>query len=404
MTLSNDPFAPDDKFAQLDLRTGPEHFAAHLSKISEEEHIDDPNASETALRPEVIVGPTAAQAAAAAPVHGAPEVIDLGDGATVTIRQTNLGWEAVLDAGTGAGAEVFRGRTRPELDRNVYIGKLHATRKINELVRRDKLTLAADAPAAHSPAPTPAPTVRRLTPDEEFEIKTKLSANPDLALKEWFQKTTGLSLEQLVGLAQQGSAAKETLDAEAVAKSFISARPEYWNAEENYRRLLINICNRNRTKHPESFPAEAKSEPMLEYLVKHGLFTTANLIAAYDALHEDGLLLKKPEAPTAAPPAPAADTPTNVPAQLPVPAATAPPAPAPAPATPPARPTPTDGRIVRPRRENASFGIRTRDASAPSPEITSEPSVEELDNLSDTEIAQLYAGVRQNVARASAQR
>src|SRR5271163_1369830 len=64
-----------------------------------------------------------------------PLVFDYEDGSSITLEQPELtgrGWRATADSGTGKPPEVFYGKTKDELLQNVLVGKMNATRKINE--------------------------------------------------------------------------------------------------------------------------------------------------------------------------------------------------------------------------------------------------------------------------------
>ena len=75
----------------------------------------------------------------AEPEPEVPEILQLEDGAFVSLEKEKGQWKATLDPGTG-NPEVFWGKTKNELLTNVLVGKLNATRKIRDLNKKVKLT------------------------------------------------------------------------------------------------------------------------------------------------------------------------------------------------------------------------------------------------------------------------
>jgi hypothetical protein len=332
-------------------------FFKDLSDIADE----TPEVQEV-LDAEVLAAtpPPPAPAVATVVVPDQPEVIEYDDGSSVTIEKTAKGWSATLDSNTSSGVEIFRGKTKDEMWRNLAAGKINATRKINSLNRQIKL----GQPEVSQTQPA-APKVRELTADEVFELKTQLQNNPDLAFQSWFQKKTGKTVEQLTTLAEKGEEANENLRQEYEAKSFRAEYPEYFNTDENYQSLLAWL-----RKHKNL------DKDILQFNAK-------NLGEAFEDLSSDGLL---DEAPKVAPVRRAsAPQPTPV-AATPVPDVVPAPAPAPAP----------DPRIVgtTKRRVRGNFGIPQSAITNAQPVAETAPTDEELDNLSNDEINQLFSGVR----------
>jgi hypothetical protein len=311
--------------------------------------------------PPVVAPVVTAPVVVPAPVPEEPEVIEFENGGSATIEKTAKGWSVSIDSNTGGGVEVFHGKTKDEMYRQVLSSKVHLNRKLRDVNRQLKL----GRPETVQPA-TPAPKTHELTADETFELKTQLQNNPDLALQTWFQKKTGKTVEQLLALAQKGEAADEKLRIEQEARTFRSEYLEYYPTDENLHALD-------------------------DYLAKNNLeWNAKNLGTAFEELSEAGLLDIAPK--TVAPkPAPA---PAPVVQATPV-AATPAPAPAPPAAPAPAAPPPTDPRIagVR-RRSRAGLGIRENETTSTPIVDDKPPSDEELDNLSNDEINQLFAGVR----------
>lgn len=374
--------APDeDLFAPLDLRDRPQPFMQTLTDIA--------NEPEFAPEPEAPVNEFAdleeQQPPQPPPAKPEPVVIENQDGSTVTIEKTSKGWKATLDSGAGK-PEVFFGATKDEMWQNVAVGKMNATRKIRELNRKVKLGSGNTTPAPAAPAETPAAKPRELSADEVFEIKTQLESNPDLAMATWFQKKTGLSVNQLVQLAQnandkaaKGEDAKLELECEAVAKDFMGTHSDYYPTDENFASVVLWLAKYKlrRPVTPETLQSQEGANKVMNDLMRGGYWTVDNLTEAFEDLTEDGLLESAP-------------APEEV-----VEEETTPPAPA-KPATPRG-----DGRIIRTiTRPRAGAGIRATETTRVNPPAAeAPPSAEELENLSDDEIANLMRGVRQTKLR-----
>lgn len=364
-----DPFA-DEQFAPLDLRQAP--LAEQLADLA------NANPELAPPPPPDLPGQDEIDQQPAPPAVHEPEVIQYDDGSALTITKNSRGWEAVLDSGSG-NPEVFRGKTKDEMWTNIAAAKMHATRHIRDLNKKIKLTVRNEAPAQpQQPQVGPQQVQNRaLTADEVVEIKNQLGVNPDLALDAYFQKKTGLSINQLVALARQGAneahASRSTLDMEAIAKEFTGSHPEYQSTNENYFALIgwLTKYKLGRTL------TKRNTDEMMDLLYESGHFTVDSLDEAYEELVQDGFLeLASQEQEEEEEPEPPAPPPT---------------------------PNPRIARVrVGPR---AGLGIRTREttAAAREPVTNRPPSAEELDNLSDAEIAQLFSGVRR-VASQSARR
>lgn len=360
-----DPFL-DDRFAPLDTRTGPSHIA-ELGRIAEENPefapVEDPGEP----------APAPVPAPAPAPEEPEPVAYEFQDGSSVTIEKTkSRGWKATCSTGAaGAKDEVFYGNTKDELLTNLAAAKINATKKIRQMTRAEKLRAEEPAPA------TPAPQVRALSADEKFAIKSQLESDPDLAMESWFQKKTGMSLDQLVQLAAQGNQAKLELEAESVAKAFMGANPDYYATRDNYVSVLALLA---KTKLRVTL-TDRNEDEVMNKLVTGGFWTVKNLEDAKEELLQDGLL---DVAPTASEDEEEEPTP-----------APAPPAPAPAAVLP----QPADERIVRTvRRPRAGLGIRPTANTAVAPQSAPDrsPSVEDYENMRDEDVVKLFSDVRRH--------
>jgi hypothetical protein len=299
-----------------------------------------------------------------------PEVIELEDGGTVTLEKTSKGWKATLDPGNGANPEVFFGKNKNDLVGNVLKAKLNATKKIRELNRQVKQR-ATVVPAQPVPQAT---SLRELTADENFEIKTEWESNPDKAFDKLFEKKTGRKLADLLSRSDEGWQAARELQAEAVNKDFITRNPDYYGDPDfsNFASLVKWIAKYKIGK----IATDANATQVFNDLVASGNWTVENLEEAFEDLKADNKLVHAPKAPKPTPP---------VVVEEPVPA-----------------PRQTDSRIVSTTtRPRAALGIRIGDVTpAAGPEAPRAPSADELESLPDDQIASLLAGVRRQRALA----
>lgn len=398
-TASNDPWVDDDTRVDFtahaedrelaELATEPLATPTYDPKDFE---VEDGKPGESLLdylkrvesgRPDEVLAPAPAAEpapAAAAPVaEPAPAdsktVHQYPDGSTLTVEKTSRGWKATCDTGiAGVAPEIFYGQTKDELFQNVAAGKINATKKIREQNVRLKLEAAPAAPAPSAPA---APAMHELSADDIFELTTKLQSNPALAFETWFQKRTGMGVDQLVKLAQQGAGAAVELDAEGEAKDFLAERPEYYPGSVNNR---FNMGARMSAKYLQTTMTVRNQVELEDRLIRGGYWTSENLCEAYDELNEGGLLEFAPNA-----------SPEPVPVSQPTPSAAAPAAAA------AAAPSQDGERIVRTvRRPRAGLGLSNRETTTVPTSHTAEkpPSADDLDNLSDAQLSELYNSVR----------
>lgn len=285
-----------------------------------------------------------------------PIVFEYEDGSSITIEQpeiTGRGWRATADSGTGKPPEVFYGKTKDELLQNVLVGKMNATRKINELKRKALLDAPVNEPAPQEPVPA---QPNRLSANDVFDIKAKLEENPDLAMESWFQKRTGKSLEELMAILESSQAKADNAQAAsedtAIAQILIDWRDtsDYVNDDRNRDAIIAWLLKFKARVSPARFSIESG----LSYLYQGGHLTNENLDAAWEDLKEEGQAF------------------LNTPA--PVPAAVA-----------------SGNR--RPR--NAGFNIRSNGGTVQTrtPQVPEKISQADLDKMSDDEIKALYHGI-----------
>lgn len=247
---------------------------------------------------------------------------------------------------------------------NVAAAKMHATRHIRDLDRKIKLTAQPQPQPANNPSQA-VPQLRALTADEIHELKNQLNSDPGLAFDTYFQKRTGLSIEQLTALANEGRLAKQELEAESVVRVFKARHPDYIMLDDNYRAMLgwLAKYKLGRTLN------EQNQYEIITALYDRGIWTPENLDEAFEDLAQDGLLELELE--------PEDEEPV------------------PAPPAQPAAPTPNP-RIANVRvGQRAGLGIRQRETvNVPRADANQPPSDEEFERMSDAEIAAQFAAVR----------
>lgn len=356
MTVEQDPWL-DSEFSQLDTRTGPEHFAEKLAAIA-----NDPNEQIPNLPLAPVVDPALAPVPPA-PVntYAQPETVQLENGATITYSEDERGWHAELNPGKNRPIEVFHARSPLELAKQLAVGKVNASIKINQQEAKLKVQ-KTDNPPAPARAVQTGPKV--LTADQIFEIKTLNQSDPVAAFNKMCELTTGVDWSTFVEWAKAGKEVKEQaqqqLTLKQIGDKFRKLVPAYFNSADNNTR-------------------------MTDKLTEKGLdFNVENLIEVYQELSESGLLDEAPKAPVVNPA---------------VAAITAPAA--------PVIPTPDPARIERPvgrpLATPASFGLPANSPVRPPapPDPSRVPTVEEIDNLPDADINQLFTDIRRFKAQSA---
>ena len=394
---NNDLWLSDDTL--VDFSRDREPLIDTVTAIANEHDNPAVDAALEAEQPPPAEEPPAPPPAPPAPAAEEPEVIDLEDGSSVTIEQTKRGLKATLESATGAKPEIFYGKDRDDLMRNVLVGKLNATKKIHDLTSRAKRA-GGDAPVAQQQPGLPE---QELTADQRFEIKAALDAGDmDKAMSLTFQYKYGKSLKDVVVGADQGKVAKSELDTEGVARAFINANPDYYPdaGNHNYHSILAWLCNKTGdipytaealTQNPKT------ADAAMNHLIEGGFWTVQNLQRAYNALLEEGQMVGAPASLQVD--EEEAEEEEVEPEVQPVVARRRPAA--------PREPAPTDERIVRTvRRPRAGLGIRPSAVSSAAVDTTSTtaPSVDELDSMSDAKFEELYSATIREARRGSARR
>jgi len=345
---------------------------------NQEQFVDPALDAHPGMKPEVVEDhpnledkPEPEPEPAPAPEPDEPTVTELEDGTQLITEKEKGQWKGTIISPTGGSPQVFWGKTKDGLIANLLKAQANATKKIRE--QNAKLKFAKTPAPAVQKMDVPTPQNRQLTADEVFEIKTQLESDPALALDTLFQKKTGLTIEQLVSLAQQGSQkaeyASNQLTAEMVNKTFLANTPDYYpdnQGAQNHRQLIRWIA---KFKLGQTVSLE-NAYSIYDQLVSAGVYTVENLEEAFEDLNSDGLMLQAPvkRQPKTPPPVKVQDV-----------------EPAPAP-----RPDPRIvSQVVRPR---AATGIGRNDVTpVRTPDTPNAPSVEDLDNMSDEQHQKLWA-------------
>jgi hypothetical protein len=354
---------------------------------NQEQFIDPALEAHENLDPEIVRTPVAGEPTAPveplpAPEVDQPETMSLDDGTELTIEKEKGQWKGTVSSSTGGNPQVYWGKTLKELIFNTLKAQANATKKIREQNAKLKFRETPRPVPQEQPA-APKPVSRSLTADEIFEIKTQLESDPALALDTLFQRRTGMNIDQLVELAQrgarQGEYASNQLTAETVNNTFLRNNPDYY-PDDNWHNYTMVVKWLAKYKLGQS--VDKVDDSVLTKLISANVYTVENLEEAFRDLIDDDLLVK----------APVKKLPKTTP-QVEVPPEPIPPAPRP------------DPRIVsQVTRPRASLGIGRNDITpVASPETPKAPSVEDLDNLSDSEINNLMAAVRKqrNLGRRS---
>lgn len=312
------------------------------------------------------------------PAADEPEIIEV-DGGTITITHDQKGWHGALELEEGGGKEVFHGKTQKELMANVLAGKLKATAQIRKLNKKLKLGTPVDAPVPIQTQPAKI-QAKTLDANDIFEIKTALEADPDKAFDIRFQKKFGMTESQFVALvhdiqakADRGVEAYEELTVEGVSKEFLERNKDrYHPYEENGANIMAWLC---KHKLRRAITKNDNFGTISGELLAKGLYTVENLEEALEDLEDSGLLTPPP------------DEHQEEPAQDPP--------------TPPAKPSgernvPTQSTRIasQTRRPRGGLGIRSSSVSTHIPDEPTAPSVEDLDNLSNEQINELFSNVR----------
>jgi hypothetical protein len=359
----------DDSFGRVDFKAGRHELLDDLS----EDFPDEPVAPSADPPAEPVAEPVTPLAPPPAPApveEDEPIVIDLGNGGQAVIEKTkSKGWKGSIDVGNG-GVQNFYGKTKNDLLIELFKAQANATKKIREQNRQIKLGAVTETPAS-----TPQPVIedtRELTADDIVDIKLKLESNPDLAMETWFQKKTGLTVTQLVKLAQDGQRAKQELETEEVNKAFVRRNPDFY-ADENYENFASLVAYLAKHKLGKTLTSQ-NQDTLYRQLVSESKWTVQNLDEAYNELLDAGLLIQKPRR---APETPSTPTPQT-----------------------PAEPQRTSERIVRTEtRPRASLGIQTRETTPAQPEAPKLLSAEDLENMSESDIQKHLGAFYRSVHR-----
>jgi hypothetical protein len=339
---------------------------------NQEQFIDPALDAHKGLEPEVIEHHNpVVEEPPPAPEVDQPETMTLDDGTELTIEKEKGQWKGTVSSPTGGNAQIYWGKTLKELIFNTLKAQANATKKIREQNVKLKFRDTPAKPVPQQPAPQPVNHV--LTADEIMEIRLQLDSDPALALDTLFQKRTGMGIDQLVALAQQGSYANTQLTAEAVNKTFLANNPDYY-PDDNWHNYTMIV--KWLAKYKLGQNVDKVDDSVIRRLLSASVYTPENLEEAFRDLTDDDMLVKAPKAPKQIPQQAEQPTPAKVHNE---------PAPAPRP----------DSRIVstvvRPR---AALGIGRNDITpVRQPDTPKAPSVEDLDSMTDEQHQALWAAV-----------
>lgn len=406
-SASNDLFLEDkDGFTNVDFSQHPEDreleknsnpFLQELANIANEElpaglspeNIGNRNPNFTGKttvpqEPEEVDGnqeqpvqqaPVAAPSSFNEPEEEQPERIEIDDDGSYAVLEykSGKGWFAHVFHSTG-GKEVFKGSTKNELIRSLIVGKANATKKIRQLNKQVKLGVQQNDEEAVEQPTRPKVTVRDLTPDEIFDLKNKMESNPGDAIETYVQKKYGYTLEQIIESGQLGKSASQELDSEAVANEFMRRFPDYNRTRDSYLTILAYLSKNKLNK----TLTNKNEESIITEVINRGFWTVKNLSEAFEDLKDQDLIETATLEETD-------DEEINTP-------------PVRTQATQPvSEPSTNDSRIVRQtRRPRAGLGIKP--SSIPNTPVSSgttgSPSVEDLEQLPDNEVNELWNNVR----------
>jgi hypothetical protein len=360
-----------------------------LPDLDEDINDQDPVlASQEGLDPEIVETPPVEELPPPPPPEPeGPETMDLEDGTQLVLSKDKGVWVGSV-VGRAGNAQVYKGATKDKLILEILKAQANATKKIREQNAKIKFG-SIPAKAAPAPQPQQSAPVRQLTADEIFEYKTLWESDPVAANDFMLQKTRGITMDQVLTLAQQGaqkgSYAANQLTAEQANKTFLANNPDYYpdnQNSQNHRQLLRWIA---KFKLGEVVSLE-NAFNIADKLISEGVYTAENLEEAFQDLNNDGLMIQAPRQPK---------TPSPETVEPPPPVAVQhEPAPAPRP----------DSRIVsQVTRPRAALGIGRNDVTpVKPPESPNAPSAEDFENMTDEEVANTLNAIRR--ARAQSRR
>jgi hypothetical protein len=373
---SPDPFANNVDWNMPDLPNLDEDINDQDPVLTSQENLD----------PEIIETPPVAGPPPPPEEPEEPETMDLEDGTQLVLSKDKGVWVGSV-VGCAGSAQVYKGATKNKLILEVLKAQANATKKIREQNAKIKFGAIPAKPVAQTQTPQPSP-VRQLTADEIFEYRTLWESDPAAANDFLLQKTRGVTMDQVLNLAQQGakqgSYAANQLTAEQANKTFLANNPDYY-ADTNFQNFNLLLQWLAKFKLGESI-RKGDEEAVFNNLLSTGNYTAENLEEAFQDLNNDGLMIQAPRQPK---------TPSPETVEPPPPVAVQhEPAPAPRP----------DSRIVsQVTRPRAALGIGRNDVTpVKPPESPNAPSAEDFENMTDEEVANTLNAIRR--ARAQSRR
>lgn len=165
-------------------------------------------------------------------------------------------YRRVIDLGDGSGTQVFEGSTQEELIEKLANAQANATRKIRELSQTNKQTQQEQA-------------------DNDYVLSQELLTKPTEAFRKMFEQVVGMPLESFKSTVDKVNAFEVKQAGRKAAEDFVTSTPAYYDVETNGKKIG-RYLNANRLE-----------------------FTVENMKKAYEELSADGLLVQRPQAPSA---------------------------------------------------------------------------------------------------------
>ena len=278
-----------------------------LEPDNQEQFINPALDAHQGLEPEVVEHHnTPAAEPPPAPEVDQPETMTLDDGTELTIEKEKGQWKGTATSPTGGNSQVYWGKTLKELIFNTLKAQINATKKIRE--QNAKLKFRDTPKPTQQPQPAaPTQARRALTADETFEYSALLASDPEAAQDFLLLKTRGVTMDQLVTLAQQGARqgeyASNQLTAESVNKTFLANNPDYY-PDDNWHNYTMVV--KWLAKYKLGQNVDKVDDSVLTKLITADVYTAENLEEAFRDLSDDDLLVKAPAKKLPKPPPPVA--------------------------------------------------------------------------------------------------
>lgn len=165
-------------------------------------------------------------------------------------------YRRVIDLGDGSGKQVFEGATQEELIDKLTKAQENASRWIRDHQRQEK-------------------QVQQENEDNEYILSQELLAKPTEAFKRLFEKVAGMPIDSFRTTLEKVKAFEKGQSDRSAAVEFVKSTPEYHDVESNGRKIG-RFLNANKME-----------------------WTVENMKKAFEELSADGLLVQRPQEPSA---------------------------------------------------------------------------------------------------------